>query len=80
MSGKTLVLAVTLLCCIAFSSAAFDPESVQGAWLFDENEGDEVLDSSGKEHHGSLTAGDVDWVDGKFGSALEFFGGGKVVD
>ena len=64
---------------VIVSGQAFDPESVQGAWLFDESGGDEVLDSSGKEHNGSITGNDVKWVDGKFGDALEFFGGGKVV-
>jgi hypothetical protein len=61
------------------ATEAFDPESIQGVWLFDEGDGNEVLDSSGKEHHGTITANDVKRVDGKFGDALEFFGGGKVV-
>jgi len=68
-----------LLLSIAFSADAFDPESIQGAWLFDEGKGNEVLDSSGKEHHGTFTANDIKWVDGKFGDALQFLGGGKVV-
>jgi len=61
------------------ATEAFDLESIQGVWLFDEGDGDEVMDSSGKEHHGTITADDVKRVDGKFGDALEFFGGGKVV-
>jgi hypothetical protein len=61
------------------ATEAFDLESVQGVWLFDEGDGNEVLDSSGKEHNGTITANDVKRVDGKFGDALEFFGGGKVV-
>jgi hypothetical protein len=64
---------------IPSSSGAIDPESVQGAWLFDEVQGDEVLDSSGKENHGSFTADDIQRVDGIFDGALEFFGGGEVV-
>ena len=64
---------------IVRATEAFDPESVQGVWLFDEGDGNEVLDSSGMEHHGTITANDVKRVDGKFGDALEFFGGGKVV-
>ena len=55
-------------------SEAYEPESVLGVWLLDEDEGDEVEDSSEKGHNGKIT-GNIKWVDGKFGSALEFFGG-----
>ncbi len=58
------------------SSGALDLESIQGVWLFNEGDGNEALDSSGKEHNGTINNGE--WVDGKFGDALEFMGGGKV--
>ncbi|MHC4521070.1 MAG: hypothetical protein ACYTAS_20955, partial [Planctomycetota bacterium] len=77
MCGFVCLLALSMF--IGSSSGAIDPESVQGAWLFDEGEGSEVLDSSGKGHHGSFTADDIARVDGVFGGALEFFGGGEVV-
>jgi len=85
MLRKMLAFVCGLVCWAGFSvlmagsSQAFDPESVQGAWLLDEGKGDDVLDSSGKEHNGKLTANDIKRVDGKFGDALEFVGGGKVV-
>jgi hypothetical protein len=72
------------ICLVALSvftgnaNGAID-ESVQGVWLFDEGSGSEVLDSSGKEHHGAFTADDIQRVNGMFGGALEFFGGGEVV-
>jgi hypothetical protein len=81
---KKLVL-IYILFCITFSiltigyCSAFDPESVQGAWIFDEGKGDQVLDSSGKEHHGTITANDAKFVKGQFGNAIEFLGGGKVL-
>jgi hypothetical protein len=61
------------------NSLAFDLEAVQGAWSFDEGKGNQVLDSSGKENHGTFSANDIKRVKGKFGEALEFIGGGKVV-
>ena len=61
------------------NSLAFDLEAVQGAWLFDEGKGNQVLDSSGKEHPGTFSANDIKRVKGKFGEALEFSGGGRVV-
>jgi hypothetical protein len=85
MKKSNLILMCGFVCLVAFnvfiasSRGAIDPESVQGAWLFDEGQGDEVLDSSGKDHHGSFTADDIQRVEGIFGGALEFFGGGEVV-
>lgn len=48
-----------------------------GAWLFDENDGDEASDWSGKENHGEIT--NLDWAEGKFGSALDFDGASGMV-
>jgi hypothetical protein len=62
----------------ASSYGEFDPETCVGIWLFDESEGDIVADSSGKGNDGQLM-GDPAWVDGKFGSALEFDGAGSHV-
>jgi len=55
------------------SYAIIDLKNVAGVWLFDENDGDEVEDSSGNGNHGALM-GRPEWIDGKFGSALEFNG------
>ncbi len=72
------------LCCLALvflmigSSEAFAPESLLGVGLFEGGNGNDVMDSSGMEHNGTFTGNDVQRVDGKFGDALEFVGGGKV--
>jgi len=79
MSKEILIPICRLACLVIFSalmvssSGALDLESIQGVWLFDEGGGGEVLDSSGKEHNGTVNA--AQWVDGKFGDALEFVGG-----
>lgn len=85
MLEKILVLTYSFICLVILnlyvinSSEAFDLESIQGIWLFDEGKGEEVVDSSGKEHNGTFTVNDIKRVDGKFGEALEFVGNGKVV-
>ena len=55
------------------SHAQIDPKTVVGAWLFDSDPKDGVKDSSPNGHHGELK-GNVKWVNGKFGNALEFPG------
>ena len=42
-----------------------------GYWSFDENDGDTVYDSSGNNNHGVMQNG-PQWVNGQFGSALQF--------
>jgi len=84
MSGKLSASLFGLVCCIAFSifmvnlAQAYEPESILGVWLFDEEKGDEILDSSEKGHHGTITNVDVNRTDGKFNDGLEFAAGGKV--
>jgi len=53
--------------------AEIDPETCVGLWLFDEGGGDIAEDSSGNKNDGTLVNG-PEWVDGKFGGALEFDG------
>ncbi len=67
----TSVLALALL--TTLSRAEIDPDTVVGIWLFDEGNGKEAKDSSGRGHNGKII-GDVLWVDGKFGTALDFPG------
>lgn len=55
------------------SLAEIDPGTLVGAWLFDENAGNTARDSSENGNDGAFL-GDPKWVDGKFGSALEFDG------
>jgi hypothetical protein len=59
--------------------ALIDPETLVGAWLFDEDKGDTAKDASGNGNVGALTNGPK-WVNGKFGKALEFDGTDDYVD
>ncbi len=63
----------------ASSYAGVDIKDCVGMWLFDDDEGDIAMDSSGNENDGDLM-GDPKWVDGKFGTALEFEGSGSHVN
>ncbi|MHC4356863.1 MAG: hypothetical protein ACYS0H_29540, partial [Planctomycetota bacterium] len=53
--------------------AQIDPETVLGAWLFDEGTGSTTADVSGNGNDGTLIGGPA-WVAGQFGNALEFDG------
>ncbi len=55
------------------SYAEINPEDIAGIWLLNEGEGDTVEDTSGNENHGTME-GNIEWVEGKFGKALEFDG------
>lgn len=59
--------------------AKIEPEMIVGMWLFDEGDGDIAADSSGNGNDGTLLS-NPEWVDGKFGSALEFNGSNTSVD
>lgn len=54
------------------NNAEIDPESIVGAWLFDEGRGDITEDFSGNGNDGKIVG--AKWVQGKFGRALEFDG------
>lgn len=54
-------------------SYAIDAKTIVGTWLFDDGKGDTAKDSSGNKHDGVIK-GDLKWVNGKFGQALEFPG------
>jgi hypothetical protein len=73
---KTLLVAalsaVSLLF-VAHAVADIDPDTLVGAWLFDESSGDTAKDSSRSGNDGTLTKGPAR-VDGVFGNALEFDG------
>ena len=83
MNAKYLLIGVGVLfiagVLTASGFAELDPETCVGVWLFDEGEGGIAADSSGKGNNGELM-GDPEWVDGKFGSALEFGGSSEYVD
>ena len=70
-----------ILSCLLFSLATYavgipDP-SLVGYWPFDEKAGKKAEDVSGNGNDGKLIDGPK-WVEGKFGSALEFGGGSYV--
>jgi len=52
-----------------------------GYWRFDEGTGTKLGDHSGNGNHGTLqNMEEGDWVDGKYGKALEFDGSDEYVD
>ncbi|MFQ6115022.1 MAG: LamG domain-containing protein [bacterium] len=80
---KTAVARLSLVCAsLIFISLILTPQSdakinlknIVALWLFDEGSGKVVADSSGRGHDGTIE--NPNWVDGKFGKALEFEGVG----
>jgi hypothetical protein len=67
------LIIVLMLVFIASSYAEIEPDSIVGAWLFDEGSGTNAVDSSGNGHDGNI-AGGAEYVDGKFGTAVELDG------
>ena len=63
---------------VSTASAAIDPGTVVGLWLFDEGKGNVVTDASENGLEGEFE-GKPKWVEGKFGKALEFDGKGAYV-
>ena len=84
---KTLATRLTLVCISLIltgtfmpqGSAAINMEDAVGVWLFDEGKGEVAKDSSDKGNDGKLINGPA-WVDGKYGSALEFDGSSTSVE
>ena len=66
-------LIVMSLMWVGVNDARVRQENMVGLWPFDEGGGDTANDSSGNKNHGKLM-GDTRWVNGKFGTALEFDG------
>ena len=60
-------------------TAQIDLSDALGIYLFDEGEGKVAGDSSGNGSDGELM-NDPQWVDGKFGTALQFDGTASVVE
>lgn len=67
----TIMLLIGLIA--TSSRAEIDPKTVVGIWLLDEGSGTKTRNASGQGHDGEIM-GDVVWVEGKFGMALEFPG------
>jgi len=73
----SVLLCFALTALSAYPAAAQQDEALVGYWSFDEGEGDTVEDMSGNGNVGTIT-GDVTWVEGKMGTALEFTPGANV--
>ena len=76
LEKSTLLLVsfvIMMLFSAHFADAEIVPESVVAIWLLDEGEGQIIEDSSENGHEGNIQ-GAVDWVDGKFDTAMEFSG------
>ena len=63
---------------VSSSYAKIDPETIVGMWLFDEGSGKDPEDSSKNKNDGTFF-GDPEWVDGKYGGALDFDGDDRVI-
>jgi len=59
-----------------FAGAKIDKANVIGVWLFDKD--NDASDASGKGHNGKAD-GNVKWVKGKFGSAIDIDGNSAMV-
>ena len=73
MVRLTISLIIVVSMFAQFSDAEIDPESIVGAWLFDETNGKVAKDSSGNGNDGNLVGG-AKWAKGKFGNAIELNG------
>ncbi len=67
-----LSLILTFLFVAGAVLAKIDPATVVAVWLLDEGQGKTAADSSDSGYEGTVTGGE--WVDGKFGKALDFDG------
>jgi len=79
--SKVILIAVILLVFLlsGFSMAMGQAgQFLVGYWPFDEGSGKEARDVSGNGHDGELIS-DPQWVQGKFGTALDFGGTGSYV-
>ena len=75
-----IAMVVLIVVCIPVKPcyAEIDPKSVVGVWLLDEGEGEIVVDSSDNGNDGRLFG--ANWIDGKFGKALDFDGEDDYVE
>ena len=73
---RLILCLLTFAIILALSNAS--EADLVGQWLFDEGDGDIAEDTSGNGNDGQIN--NAEWVDGKFGSALEFAGGASNVE
>ncbi len=82
MTRLTIICSSFLVVSLVFAGQSYakvDSENILGAWLLDEGKGDITEDASGNGNNGTLRGG-PNWIDGKFGKALDFSGTNSHVD
>jgi len=81
IKGLSIIFSCLILASLMFTvqTYAIDSANIAGAWLFDEGSGDVANDSSTNDNNGKLV-GDPQWVDGVFGTALDFNGTSDYVE
>jgi hypothetical protein len=80
--SRLVMIYVSLMVVVLMSagqSHAIDKPSLAGVWLFDEGSGNVVKDISGNVNNGELQ-GNPEWVEGRFGKALDFNGSTDYVE
>ena len=76
----TKLIVIVSLSFLIFASIGFAAEKdLVGYWPFDEGAGKGTADASGNGHDGEFI-GEPEWVEGKFGKALEFDGASSYVN
>ena len=70
---------VVFACLSVFAASGIADESLVLYFTFDEGKGDSVTDLSSYKNDG-FAKGNPQWIEGKFGSALEFDGDGDTVE
>lgn len=77
--GAFIAMAVLFILGIGIqeSTSEIDPETLMGAWHFDQGKGNTVKDSSGNGNDGKIV--DAKRVEGKEGMGIEFDGSNHVV-
>ena len=79
---RCIALLAGMVICLALSVAPAHaqkmPDGLVGYWPLDEDDGNSSIDLSGNGNDGEIQ-GNVEWVEGKFGSALEFSGAGTFI-
>ncbi len=72
---RIITIALALVLLTPFITQGDYSEGLVLNFSFDEGAGNIAEDTSGNEHHGTID--NPTWVDGKFGKALKFAGGGS---
>jgi hypothetical protein len=82
MTRLTIICISFIIIILMFAGQTYadvDPGTVVGIWLFDDEEGDIAIDSSGNGNDGTLNG--PEWSnESKFGGALEFKGDGSYIE